>query len=306
MEPLVCIVNPKSAGGRTERAWPDLARRLEAAGLPFTVRHTAGPGDGTRLAREAIEGGARTVVAVGGDGTIHDVVNGFFDGETPIHPEARLGILPAGSGSDLIKTLGVPRDAAGAIAVLARNEARRIDLGRVSYRAHEGGEVTRYFINTASAGMSGAALEAMAHLPTFLAGTAAYVVGSIQTILTFRGFDAAVRVDGESLAIDRAVMIVVGNGRYFGSGMKALPDAAIDDGLFDVLVIKERPLLELLINFPRLYAGTVNDHPMAVTARARRVAITGERALPVEVDGEQPGTTPMVLEMVPGALSVLG
>lgn len=305
MAEWVCILNPRASSGKSAQRWPAIARALEAAGIAFEARETSGPGDATRLAREALRAGATTVVAVGGDGTIHEVVNGFFDGETPINPAARLGIVPVGSGSDLIKTLGIPADAAGAIARLTRNEPMAMDLGLARFTNHQGQSELRYYINSASAGMSGAVLRTMAGLPRFVTGSAAYLLGSLLTMGGFRPFACRLAIDDQPEADHRALMVVVNNGRYFGGGMEALPKAEVTDGLLDVLVLKDRSLPELLVNFPKIYLGTHLTSPIVEWVRARRVAMMGGEPQLLELDGEQPGVTPATFEVVPKALQVL-
>jgi YegS/Rv2252/BmrU family lipid kinase len=305
MSELHCIFNPRASAGRTGRRWPDIARRLAAAGFSVTAHQTAAPGDATRLAREALNAGAQTIVAVGGDGTIHEVANGFFDDGRPTHPEARLGIVPGGSGSDLIKTLGIPSDVDGAIARLVAGHTRTVDVGRVSFIDHAGAEATRIYLNTASAGLSGVVLDRMRDLPGFLTGSAAYAAATLLSLGQFRPFACEVTLDDQPADTYRALLVVMANGRYFGGGMEILPDASMDDGLLDVLVAKDRPLWELFLNFPRLYTGTHLDSPIIASMRARRVRLDSAAPLLLEVDGEQPGVTPATFEVLGAAMRVI-
>jgi YegS/Rv2252/BmrU family lipid kinase len=305
MSELHCIFNPRADAGRTGRRWPDIARRLAAAGFSVTAHETAAPGDATRLAREALAAGAPTIVAVGGDGTIHEVANGFFEAGAPTHPQASLGIVPGGSGSDLIKTLGIPDDVDGAIARLAAGHTRTVDVGRVTFIDHAGAEATRIYLNTASAGLSGVVLDRMKDLPAFLTGSAAYAAATLLSLGRFRPFACEVTLDDQPHDAYRALMVVMANGRYFGGGMEILPEASMEDGLLDVLVAKDRPLWELLWNFPRLYRGTHLNSPIMASMRARRVRLTSPEPLLLEVDGEQPGVTPATFEVVPAAMRVI-
>src|SRR4051812_42512966 len=152
MPSTVVVVNPRSAGGKTERRWPQLREIIHEAYGPFEERFTQAPGDGTQLAREALKGGAELVVALGGDGTINEVVNGFFDGDKPL--PGTFGVLPSGSGGDFVKTLGTPKDLRAAAAAL-KSEKKQIDVGRLTFIAHDGAEQKRHFINITSFGMSG-------------------------------------------------------------------------------------------------------------------------------------------------------
>jgi YegS/Rv2252/BmrU family lipid kinase len=306
MSEVVAVVNPRSGAGRTGERWPELQRQLETAGLKATARMTNGPGDGTNQARQALLDGAKLVIAVGGDGTISEVANGFFDQGRAINPEAALGILPAGSGSDLIKTLGIPKDAAGAIAVLAGGRTRTIDLGRATYVAHGGQERSQLFINIASAGLSGEVIDRMARLPAFLGGPVRYNLASVLSLFGYQPPVVRVRVDGNEPREEQAVVLLaIGNGCCFGGGMKVCPEARLDDGELDLVAIRRRSLPEMLLNFPRLYAGTHLEHPMCEAGRGRKVELHATTPMLLEIDGEQPGTTPATFEVVPAALKIV-
>ncbi|MDB5099171.1 MAG: uncharacterized protein JWM80_3592 [Cyanobacteria bacterium RYN_339] len=305
MSEVVAIVNPQSSGGRTGARWPELAHQLELAGIRAVPRLTTSPGDGTHQARQALLDGARLVIAVGGDGTIAEVANGFFEEGRPINPEAALGILPAGTGSDLVKTLGIPKDAAGAIAVLADGRTRTIDLGRATFLDHDGHERSRYFINTASAGLSGAVIERMGRLPAFLTGAVRYNVASLVTMATYDPPVSRISVDGDEAREAKVLLLVIANGRCFGGGMHVAPEARIDDGALDFVAVQQRSLPELVLAFPRLYAGTHMHLPMVESGRGQRIHVDAARPLLLEIDGEQPGTTPATFEVLPAAIRVV-
>lgn len=304
MSRVVCIINPAAAGGRAAAAWPGLEARLKRAGLSVEARFTTGPGDGAEQTRQALADGADTVVAVGGDGTIHEVVNGFFAGDLPINPNARLGVLPAGSGSDLVKTLGIPKDADGAVRVLAAGHTRPIDLGRAAFTNHQGQPEARWFVNTASAGLSGAVMQCMDGLPGFLKGAVRYNVASVMTMATYRPPIIQITLDEDEPEDARVLLLVIGNGQFFGGGMHVAPEAKLDDGELDMVAVQARPLPELLLNFPKLYAGTHLNLSMVDHGRGRRVKVDGPPLL-VEVDGEQPGRTPAAFEVRAGVLNVI-
>ena len=300
----VCIVNPNSGSGRTGARWPQLALAMAAAGLEVDARLTSAPGEGTALAAAALREGAELVVAVGGDGTIHEVANGFLDAAgVPLRPGARLGIVPAGSGSDLIKTLGIPADPRAAIARLATGRARPHDMTRVQCLRPDGSVAARWSINVASVGMAAHVLAKMAALPGWLLGQARYLTGSLLGFADLRPFPVVVTVDGSEHYRGQALLVTFGTGRCFGAGMQIMPDAVPDDGLLDVTIIEARGTLELLANFPRIFAGTHVKLPWVRTARGR--SITLETAAEVELDGEIAGVGPVVAEVAAGALQVI-
>ena len=295
------IVNPAADGGRVGRSWERLRWEAARIGLELEPLVTTGPGEATDLTRQAIAGGARLVVAVGGDGTVSDVANGFFDGDHPVAPDAELAIVPRGSGCDFIRTFGIPRRTAAAMEVAARGAVRTIDLGRAGFTGPDGKPAHRLFVNVASAGLTGTAAELVNRGSKPLGATVAYAWAGVRTFAGYRNCRVRVEIDGEQSELV-ANNVIVANCRYFASGMKILPAAEPDDGLFDVLVWGDVSRADLVKNLHRLYRGTHVNHPKARISRARRVTIEPERELPVETDGETPGVTPATFEIVPQAL----
>lgn len=299
----VCVVNPRSGGGRTGARWPAIEARLRDAGIACEARFTTRAGEGEDLARAALRAGAELVVAVGGDGTVHEVTNGFFEGGAPVRPDARLGVIPAGSGSDLIKTLGIPADPAAAVDRLRTGTARPIDVARLAFTGPDGAPAVRYAVNIASVGMAATVLEKMATLPAWVHGQARYVAGSLLAFADLKPFDLTWRLDGEEQPRRRALIVAVGNARYFGAGMHVLPQAVNDDGLMDLVVVEERPLWELLPAFAKIYDGSHLQLGLCHAARGRKVEI--DAAAAVEIDGEIAGRGPVTIEVVPAAIRVV-
>jgi YegS/Rv2252/BmrU family lipid kinase len=297
----VMVVNPAADGGRLGRRWERLRWEAERIGLDVEPLVTTEPGEATELTRRAIAAGARLVVAVGGDGTVSDVANGFFDGDRAIAPDAELAVVPRGSGCDFIRTFGIPRRTAAAMEVAARGAVRTIDTGRVSFTGAAGEAGHRHFVNVASAGLTGTAAALVNRGGKPLGATVAYAWGALRTFAGYRNCRVSVDVDGERLDLV-SNNVIVANCRYFASGMRILPEAEPDDGLFDVLVWGDVSRGDLVRNLHRLYRGTHVNHPKARIIRGRRVTVEPERELPVETDGETPGVTPATFEIVPRAL----
>jgi diacylglycerol kinase (ATP) len=292
----VMIVNPASSAGRTARQWPEIAKRAKAHGLEVEVRLTEQPGHATELAREAAERGVPLVLAVGGDGTVSEVANGLVGAAT-----TELAIVQRGSGCDIMRTFGVPKDADRALEIASKAPARMIDLGRVEYAGRDGAIESRHFINIASAGLTGVAADRVNRSGKPLGATVAFGWAAVATFVGYRNSRFRVQIDDE--LIDQVCNnAIVANCRYFAGGMKILPDADPADGLFDVLVWGDVSKLDLALNLHKLYRGTHTGHPKATIRRARRVTVTPDSTLPIEVDGEQPGLTPATFEIVPSAL----
>jgi diacylglycerol kinase (ATP) len=233
---------------------------------------------------------------VGGDGSVNDVANGIAGRD-----EVEIAVIARGTGWDLVRTYGIPRDLDQAAAVALEGAVREIDLGRVSYRSWAGEETAAYFANVASAGMSGAIAQRANETSKALGGKASYLWATLAVFARWQVGDVRVSVDEETRA-GRMHDVVVANGRYFGGGMMICPEAEPDDGQFDVLLIGDLTKRDLLVTLPKTYKGKHLPHPKAELLRGAAVTVDAPEPLPIELDGEQPGTTPARFEVVPRAL----
>ncbi len=305
MSRTLVVVNPASAGGRTLRRWPAIERALNRAGIDVTAQLTIGPGDATTLTREAIlTRDIRRIVAVGGDGTLNEVVNGCFDGGcTPLAADLTVGLIPSGTGGDFRHALGLPTDPEAAAGLLASGTTRAVDVGRVAF---PDGTV-RHFINIADCGLGGevaSRVNRRRRRGGGLAGTAVFLGVSVATLLSYRGRDLILTLDGET--IHRKVQqVIVANGSHFGGGMHIAPGAEPDDGLFDVVIVADISRLGSIRAVPRLYRGTHLSLAVVEVHRARSIDIAaapGELPPLFDVDGEQVGRAPAQITICPGAL----
>ena len=302
MTPLV-IVNPASAGGRARSEWPGIAAEIRRHLGSFDVAFTEAPGDGARLAAEAARGGRKLVIALGGDGTISEVADGLLRGRGA----AALGILPLGTGGDFRRTLELPTRIADAARVLGKGHTRRIDAGRVSFVDHGGTAVFRHFLNIASLGLSAEVATRANASSKLLGGRLAFARATVAAALGHRPPTVRLEIDGADAVSATISTVCVANGRYFGGGMRVAPEALLDDGLFDVVVVGDLGLVGLLRNAPRLYAGTHISHARVASTRGRAVTATaeGDDDVLLEVDGETPGRLPARFEVLPGALDLV-
>ena len=234
-------------------------------------------------------------MAVGGDGTVHEVVNGIAG------LDVELAVIPRGTGWDFVRTFGIPRKLEPAVEVALHGQTRTIDLGRAHYRAWDGSEGQALFANVASAGMSGAIAKRANETSKALGGKVSYAWATFAVFSRWRNDEVTVRVDGEEHR-GRMHDVIVANGRYLGGGMKITPDAEPDDGTFDVLLIGDISKRDLVRNLPKLYRGTHLPHPKATSLSGAAVEVDAPEPLPVQLDGEQPGTSPVRFEVVPKAL----
>jgi YegS/Rv2252/BmrU family lipid kinase len=236
------------------------------------------------------------LVVVGGDGTVNEVVNGLAGREGP-----ELAVIPRGTGRDFVRTYGIPHKLDDALRTVRDGRAREIDVGRARFRSWQGEPAEWYFANIASAGMSGAIAKRANETSKALGGKVSYFWATFAVFSRWRTSELTVTVGAETR---RARMhdVVVANGRYFGGGMMICPEAEPDDGVFDVLLIGNLTKRDLLLTLPKTYRGKHLPHPKAELLRGPTVEIEAPEPLPVELDGEQPGTTPARFEIIPRAL----
>jgi YegS/Rv2252/BmrU family lipid kinase len=289
----VVIANPRAGRARVGARLAAIERALDEAGLEHRVVRTTGPGHATSAAREALRDGVRYLVAAGGDGTVHEVLNGMLPGPDGPGADAVLGVVAAGSGCDLVRTFGLPGDALKAVRHLAGDRTRVIDVGKVTFGSGD----TRYFANIAEAGLGGAVVARACELPGFL-GAAKYACGFWLTLPRFRPATVRIEADGEAYQW-RAHNVVVANCRYYGGGMQISPRSRPDDGALDVLVMVG-PKSEAFTTLPKVYRGAHLPHRGIVELRAGRIRVESDPPFPVEADGEVLGTTPATFEVIPG------
>lgn len=307
----VVIVNPKSQGGAVGKRWPDLADSI-ARVLPFDELRTSGPGDATLLARQALRDGADRVIALGGDGTVNEVVNGFFDERgAPIKPEATFGLLPYGTGGDFRRTMNIPHSLAEAAAIIAAGHRRRVDLGKLTYSAPSDGggraERLRYFANIASFGVSGVVDRLVNESGKKLGGKLSFAIATARATWSYRNQRVELVFDGDAASRTELTVntVAVANGRFFGGGMMMAPDADVEDGAFDVVAMGDFNFGDLLRSGRRLYKGTHLTMDKVSHRRAKVVEalpMDPNEAVELDVDGENLGRLPARFEVAPAAI----
>ncbi|WP_242395065.1 diacylglycerol/lipid kinase family protein [Anaeromyxobacter oryzisoli] len=304
MKPYL-IVNPASAAGRTGRHFDAIARAVHASVGAFECAFTKARGDGVRLAREARDAGAELIVAVGGDGTASEVIDGLVGG-APRAGGPLFGFIPRGTGGDLRRALGLAGDVASAARTLARGSEAVLDLGRITFAGPDGARQVRHFANVAGFGVSGVVSAAVNRGLKLPSGRLSFMLASARALLTWSDRPVRWRADEGPWQEERLTALSVCNGRYFGGGMQVAPDARMDDGLFDVVVWKGLDLVDFVGKRRMLYDGTHVELPNTRVLRARTVEaepLEGAE-IPLDVDGEAPGVLPARFEILPGALRI--
>lgn len=298
---VVFVVNPASANGSTRRRWPEIARRAADLGLIGETLFSERPGHAADLAERAAADGARLVVAVGGDGTVNETVNGLMRADPEHRPE--LATIPRGTGKDFARSFRIPRKVDGALAVARDGASRTVDVGHAGFTAWDGSATESYFTNFAGAGISGAVAARANTSSKALGGKASFFWATSAVFLRWKNSEYEVAIDGEQRA-GLMLEVIAAIGDQLAGGMRLTPEADPADGLFDVVLIGDASKADFVRTLPKIYRGTYLPHPRAEVVRGTRVEITTAVPLPIALDGEQPGTTPAVFEIVPGALRV--
>jgi diacylglycerol kinase (ATP) len=301
------VVNPVSANGGTGKRWPAMAEVINREGLSFVHKFTEAPGHATEIARQFLEEGHELIIAVGGDGTTNEVVNGFFDQSgKAIRPGAAISFISGGTGRDLIRTIGIPTDTTAAVRHIVNSNSRLIDLGRVSFIDNAGMQCSRYFINVAGLGLDGATVDRVNRTSKAFGGFISFLWATVATLILYKNQKMQIIVDGEQICDEPVTVVVFGNGRYFGSGMCIAPNALVNDGLFDIVILRDLSKINLLISLPRVYKGTHLSHPRITSLQGRKIKVTSDGNALLDLDGEQPGRAPIDLEILPRAINLRG
>jgi diacylglycerol kinase (ATP) len=305
------IANPRSRNGATARRWSPIEGKLRHALGPLEVEFTRGPRDAERIVREGVRAGVERVIVAGGDGTLSEVVTGLLSAD--LGGYAKIGILPLGTGGDFIRTLGVPNRIDAAIEQLVDGEIRTIDAGRVSYRAIDGREADRYFANVASLGLSGLVDELVNQSSKILGGRVSFLIGTIRGLIRYRRESVSIRVDDELVFEGPLVLAAIANGEFFGGGMRVAPNALLDDGRLDWVVVPELSnnlllsRLRIVCKLALLYRGSHIFDRQISHGRGRVIEVQASTdRVCIEVDGELLGTLPARIELVPDAITLFG
>ncbi|MFO7152004.1 MAG: diacylglycerol kinase family lipid kinase [Bacillota bacterium] len=280
------VVNPAAGKKRAFSIWERLRASID---FPHEFALTQGPGQATEIAREAVRAGYDKVVAIGGDGTIREVVQALA------HTEACLGVIPAGTGNDFGRSLGIPPEPRGALEIIKGGYVRRVDLLRSGQN---------FFANVVGAGLDAEVVDAVNRGPKVMTGTITYVVQLLRVLAGYSTSEVTLEIDGRTVK-RKAWLVAVSNARFFGGGMMICPDALVDDGLLDVCIVNEISKAELLRFLPTVFSGKHKSHPAFEVLKGKRVRMEFAPPAKVQADGDIIDFTPMEFSVEPGALRVL-
>jgi YegS/Rv2252/BmrU family lipid kinase len=305
------VVNPRSGNGRTGREWKSIERALAAVYPSMSVGFTKKQGEAMALVRYALREGHQEIVAVGGDGTINEAVNGMFDASGTVPQQSVFAFVTSGTGGDFRKTFGIDAGSDVAIERLKRARVHPIDVGRVTCLTRSGEPTARYFINIASFGLSGVIVDSVnrARIAKLFGGSFAFAFHSSVAMLRYKNCAVRIIIDGIEDEIATISTVAVANGKYFGGGMMVAPDAVTDDGLFDVVIMGGAPKGQSLGEMKLIYTGEHVKRPHVRVIRGQHVVVapvaeTRGKPVLIETDGEAAGRLPATFEILPRALNL--
>ena len=302
----IVIVNPQAGNGRTEKVWPNIESALEKSIGSFEVLHTTCRGDATDLSRRILAVDTVRIVAVGGDGHLNEVLNGFIENDLPVNLEARLSFVMTGTGCDFQRSLGISSKWQNAVAKLKDAKVRKIDVGKVTYTAADKTQKIRYFDNIASFGLSGAVDHCLEHsrLRDYLGGSPLFLWATIKTVFTHPNQSIRFRIDDGPEEEICSRLCLLANGSYFGGAMHAAPEAELDDGLLDLLMLKEISVAKFLWHLPKIYKGTHLKIPEIFFQKVRKFTAESSEQVILDIDGESPGYLAATFEVLPKILNL--
>ncbi|MBI2930215.1 MAG: diacylglycerol kinase family lipid kinase [Planctomycetes bacterium] len=290
------IINTAAVSGRKRARIEELVcARFD----DVDVAPTREAGDVLRMAGEAWRLGVRRLIVVGGDGTIHEAANGV------VGTNVELAIVPAGSGNDFIRTLGIPADVEAAVERAAGSRVRTIDVAEVRFVDGNGRPGRRVFVNIAEAGMGGDVARISRPLRKVVGRRQGYRAGIIAGLLTMRWRPLRLWIDGQRAGEYLMTNLIVANGQYFGGGMRPVPHARVDDGVLDVVLIKDLSRAGVAMEAKALQRGLPREHPNVDWWTAREVRAESDQRVPIEADGEVLGFLPAMFRVLPKSLRVV-
>ena len=284
------VVNPTSGAGYAGKTWPHIAAMLDQSGQQYKVYFTRVSGDGTTLAAKAVKEGAELVVAVGGDGTLFEVVNGIYPDQTVF------AVIPLGTGNGFRRSCALPGQWQAVLLGLSSWQPRRIDLGVIN---------GTYFLNVAGIGFDAAVAEMASEKYKMIKGYTAYVVAFFDELTHFAHFSTRIDCAEWEIEQQNTLVVVVANGSYYGGGFTIAPQAEIDDGKLDLIIIRKLTNPETTVLAFQALVGKHLDHSAVIATKIDRIKIEADHQVLVHIDGEVIGKLPVEIGIKPGVLQIL-
>jgi diacylglycerol kinase (ATP) len=302
---FIFILNPIAGGGKGKDLMFMIQKYMDDTKREnYNIIHTKGIKNAILLANEYGKNDNNILVAVGGDGTINEVVNGLLMAHENMSTISKLGIINCGSGAGFVQSLGMPADLKAQIGLFQKGQSRPIDVGQVSFTDDSGLIKNRYFINECQIGIGGAVVSNVSLKHKRFGGKFAFGYVAVSQLLNYQATNMSIIVDGSIPVFEKRLGITIGNGRYCAGGMQLTPGAILDDGLLDVLNIAEMNLIQRLNAFSKVYSGKHIYTPHFTLQKAKQIEIDSDIPVWVEADGELLGKTPCTVRIIPDAIQI--
>jgi len=300
------IINPFSAGGKTRKRLNYILNLLENyCGKKYSVYITKKPFEATSSAQKAIVNGCELIISIGGDGTIQEIVNGFFFNGRLINPACQLGIINCGTGQGFAQSLNLPPTIKEQLEVIFDGLSHPVDIGRIAFSDENGETMERFFVNECQAGIGGDVVKKIMSHHKKLGGVIAFGIVTLSTAFRYPNQLMTIGIDGIYKVTNRFIGIMVSNGRYTGGGMNLTPSAKVNDSLLDVLLIHEQSFFQRLWNFPKIYSGSHIASRTFSYFQGKSISLNARETILVEADGELLGFLPCKIEVMPSALHIM-
>lgn len=306
MPATLFIINPASARGTTRKRWQEARKQFIKVGLTFDEQQTTEAGEAASITKNAIKSGIKHIIAVGGDGTLNEVMNGYLDESvTTLKQDVAIGLLPSGTGSDFRRSIGFLKNEDSVRAIVAA-QTRVIDAIKVEFVDQSGKQIARHSMNVVSFGLGGEVTTYVnnwrATWPNWIGGNIRFVAAAVLALKQFKNRNVTVTIDDKPALSIQSNLIVVGNGRFAGGGMMLAPQAELDDGLLDVVLTNCATRMNVIGELPRVYSGGLLKNPKVSLHKAKTVLIEADEKMAIDIDGETVGFTPAQITIVPGAV----
>lgn len=289
MKKYLFIVNPIAGKGKALELVPKIRESFDKEKVEYRIKVTKEKGEGEKLAKEGIKEGFNHIIAVGGDGTAYEVVNGIRE------EDVVLGILPSGTGNDFARMLMLPKEYNEILEIIKASRKRKIDIGLIN---------NRYFLNCSSVGIDAEIVKETEYIKKYISGTLAYIVGVLKTLIKYKYKNIRIEIDGR-LMHREIELVAVGNGKYYGGGMKINPMADLDDGLLDVCIVNKISKIKFAALFLTVFKGKHLGIKEVEILRGKEIKILGDDYLMLNADGDIIGTTPAEIKIGKRAIEVI-
>lgn len=301
---IFAVINPLSSNGRTGKEWPKFEKIIKDSGISFCEEYTKHPLHATQITKDALKAGFDTIISVGGDGTMNEVLNGFFEDGNQINKDACLTVFSRGTGCDFARTLGIENSVENLLSALKNEHFITCDIGLCNFVKYDGEKTARYFLNVSDVGIGGETTYKVNRNSKALKGFLSFLIGTVSTIIVYKNKNFNIIIDDDIRINERINTVIVANGRYFGGGMHVAPLAKIDDGVFDIIILGDFSKAELIAYIPKIYKGTHLEINKVRRYLGKNIKVSSSDKALVELDGEQPGTIEAEYQIIPKGIRV--